>query len=55
MAKDAEVAEFTVSTEMMVDNDYPREKGDNYWTEVREWINPFQCYDAEGFVEIQIT
>lgn len=55
VAKDAEVAEFTVSTEMMVDNDYPREKGDNYWTEVREWINPFQCYDAEGFVEIQIT
>ena len=55
VAKDAEVAEFTVSTEMMVDNDYPREKGDNYWTEVRERINPFQCYDAEGFVEIQIT
>ena len=55
VARDAEVAEFTVSTEMMIDNDYPREKGDNYWTEVREWINPFQCYDTEGFVEIQIT
>jgi len=54
VAKDAEVAEFTVSTEMMVDNDYPKEKGANYWVEVREWINPFQLYDNTGMVEIAI-
>jgi hypothetical protein len=54
LAKDPEVAEFTISTEMTVDNEFAKEKGGNFWVEVKEWLNPFQLYDNEGYVEIAI-
>lgn len=52
VAKDADAAEFTVSQDILIDTNYPKEKGGNFWIELKEWVNPFQLYDAEAFVEI---
>lgn len=55
VAKDPEAAEFTISQDVTIDTSYPKEKGGNFWIELREWMNPFQLYDNEAFVEIDIT
>lgn len=54
-AKNAMAAEFTYSQDIKIVDDMIREKGGNYWVELNEWVNPFQCYDPEAFVEIAIT
>ena len=54
VAKNPEIAEFTMSQPLIVDTDFPKEKGNIYWTELREIVNPYQCYDLEGSVEIAI-
>lgn len=54
VAKDGSAAEFTMSQDVMVDTSFPKEKGANYWTECRCWVNPFQCYDPDAFAEIAI-
>ena len=46
---------MTISQDLMVDTSYPKEKGANYYVELREWMNPFQRYDDQAFVEIVVT
>jgi hypothetical protein len=55
VAKDGAAAEMTISQDLMVDTSYPKEKGANYYVELREWMNPFQRYDDQAFVEIVVT
>jgi hypothetical protein len=47
-----QAAEFVVSQEIDIIDDYPKEKGGNYWIEVREWLNPVEIHVPEAFVEI---
>jgi len=50
-----QAAEFAVSTEIDVADDYPKEKGGNYWVEIKEWCNPIEVHSPNSFVEIDTT
>lgn len=55
VAKDPMASEFVLSQDVRIVDEMIREKGGNYWVEINEWVNPFQCYDEKAFVEIEIT
>lgn len=52
VAKDMDFCEMVVSEDLIVDADYPKEKGNNLYVELREWLNPNEFHSNEGVVEI---
>lgn len=50
-----QAAEFAVSTEIDIADDYPKEKGGNYWIEIKEWANPIEMHTPNAFVQIDTT
>jgi len=47
-----QAAEFVVSQEVDIADDYPKEKGGNYWVEIKEWACPIEMHSPQAFVEI---
>ena len=47
-----QAAEFVVSEEIDIADDYPKEKGGNYWVEIKEWTCPIEIHSPQAFVEI---
>jgi hypothetical protein len=47
-------AEFVVSEDLMVADDYAKQPGGNFWVEIREWVNPAEIHENDAFVEIAI-
>jgi len=52
---DPQAAEFVVSEEIDIKDDYPKQPGGNFWIEITEWVNPCEIHINEAFVEINIT
>lgn len=50
-----QAAEFVVSEEIDIADDYPKEKGGNYWIEIKEWVCPIEIHSPQAFVEIDTT
>lgn len=50
-----QAAEFVVSQEIDIADDYPKEKGGNFWIEIGEWVSPIEIHAKESFVEIDTT
>ncbi|OPY54649.1 MAG: hypothetical protein A4E48_00228 [Methanosaeta sp. PtaU1.Bin060] len=52
VAQDMEFMEFVISEDLVVDTSFPKEPGDNYRVELREWVNPVEFHSNEGVAEI---
>jgi len=52
---DPQAAEFVISEDIDIKDDYPKQPGGNYWIEITEWVNPCEIHVPDAFVEIQIT
>jgi hypothetical protein len=50
-----QAAEFVVSQEIDIADDYAKEKGGNFWIEIKEWVCPIEVHSPEAFVEIDTT
>lgn len=48
-------AEFVVSSDIDIADDYPKQAGGNYYVEIKEWVNPVEIHVKEAFVEIDTT
>lgn len=55
MPYDPQAAEFVVSEEIDIKDDYAKQPGGNFWIEITEWINPAEIHQNNAFVEIAIT
>jgi uncharacterized linocin/CFP29 family protein len=51
---DPQAAEFIVSEEIDIVDDYAKQPGGNFWIEIKEWINPIEVHQNEAFVEVAI-
>ncbi len=51
---DPQAAEFIVSEEIDIKDDYAKQPGGNFWVEINEWINPVEVHQNDAFVEIAI-
>lgn len=49
---DPQAAEFVVSEEIDIADDYVKEHGGNYWIEIKEWVCPIEMHTPNAFVEI---
>lgn len=49
---DPQAAEFVVSQDIDIADDYPKQPGGNFYVEIKEWINPVEIHVGTGFVEI---
>lgn len=54
MPFDPQAAEFVVSEEIDIKDDYAKQPGGNFWIEITEWLNPAEIHVNEAFVEIAI-
>jgi hypothetical protein len=52
--KDFMAGEFVIGENAHIIDDYPMEKGQNYWVEVTSWVVP-EIHQNDAFVEIAIT
>lgn len=52
---DPQAAEFVVSQDIDIADDYPKQPGGNYYVEIREWIHPVEIHVGTAFVEICTT
>ena len=55
VCKDSLFAEMVHAQDIMIDANYPRQKGGNYYVEMREWLIPLEYHDPGGIVELAIT
>lgn len=53
--KSPKFGEFVVSQDIDIVDDYAKQAGGNFWIEVKEWVNPAEIHQNNGYVEIQIT
>ena len=49
---DPQAAEFVVSQDIDIADDYPKQPGGNYYIEIKEWINPVEIHTRTAFCEI---
>jgi hypothetical protein len=54
VGKDMDAGEFVVSEELAIDANNPKEKGGNYYTELKEWVT-LEYHDPEAYVSIVTT
>ena len=52
---DPQAAEFVVSQDIDIADDYPKQLGGNYYVEIKEWIHPVEIHVRTAFVEICTT
>ena len=52
---DPQAAEFVVSQDIDIADDYPKQPGGNYYVEIKEWIHPVEIHVRTAFVEICTT
>ena len=45
-------AEFVVSSDINIADDYPKQPGGNYYVEIKEWVNPVEIHVENAFCEI---
>ena len=55
MPYDPQAAEFIISEEIDIKDNYNIEHGGNYWIEINEWINPAEIHQVDAFCEIAIN
>lgn len=53
--KDPQAAEFVVSSEIQIKDDYAEMHGGNMWLEIKEFVNPCELHQPAFFAQIQIT
>jgi hypothetical protein len=51
---DPQAAEFVVSEEISIVDDYAKQPGGNFWIEIKEWVNPCEIHYPDAFCEIAI-
>jgi len=52
VAQDMDSNENVISEDLLVDGDYPKQPGNNYYVELRQWSNPNVFHSNNGCVEI---
>ena len=55
VCKDSLFAEMVHAQDIAIDANYPRQKGGNYYVEMREWLIPLETHATGGVVELAIT
>jgi hypothetical protein len=54
MPFDPQAAEFVISEEIDIKDDFSKQPGSNFWIEITEWINPCEIHVPDAFCEIAI-